>query len=122
MGLSKQDTLAAAEIGTLAVGSLALTFPRVAARLAGADPDAGATTSLVRTVGMWTTAHGALLQFVDSEAERERLMMAGAAVGSGYCVSTLAAASRGRITWRGALTMTAVVGTVTGFACAYLAS
>lgn len=118
--MKKTDTLAAVEIGTLAVGTSMIAFPGPSARLNGADPDAGATTALVRGIGFWLTAYGVLLQHVEREDERERLLMAGAAVGSAFCVNNLVAAGRKRITWRGALTNVAMVGTMVGFGCAYL--
>ena len=121
MSLSKADTLAAVEIGTLAMGTSMVAFPRLNARIYGVDPDAGATADLIRGSGFWLTAYGVLLQHVEREDERERLLMAGAAIGSAYCISYLAAASRKRMTWRGALTGIAGVGTLVGFACAYLA-
>jgi hypothetical protein len=117
---AKDDLLATVEIGSLAIGSAAVAFPRLSARIAGADPDAGANTATARALGFWSTAYGALLQFADSEDERERLLMAGAAVGSAYCVNMLAAAARKRVTWRGALTHVASVGVITAAACLYL--
>jgi hypothetical protein len=59
---------------------------------------------------------------VDDEDERERLLMAGAAVGSAFCLNSLVAAGRKKMTWRGALTNLAMVGTMVGFACAYLSN
>ena len=121
MSLSKADTLAAVEIGTLAMGTSMIAFPRVNAHIYGVDPDAGATSALIRDIGIWTTAYGVLLQHVEREDERERLLMAGAAVGSAFCLNNLVTAGRKKMTWRGALTSVAFVGTVVGFACAYLA-
>jgi len=120
--MKKADTLAAVEIGTLAVGTSMIAFPRLQARLGGIDPDAGATTDLVRGLGFWLTTYGVLLQHVEREDERERLLMAGAAVGSAFCLNSLAGAARKKTTWRGALTDVAMVGTMVGFACAYLSS
>ncbi len=121
MTVSRDDLLATVEIGSLAMGSAAVAFPRISARIAGADPDVGVTIPATRALGFWLTGFGALLQFAESEDERERLLMAGAAVGSAYCVNSLAAAARKRVTWRGALTHLAVVGTITAASCRYLA-
>lgn len=121
MELTKDDYRTAVEVGSLAMGSAAVAFPRVSARVGGADPDAGANTSSARALGFWLTAYGALLQFADGEDERERLLMTGAAVGSAYCLNTIVSAARRRITWRGALTHLALVGTMTAAACLYLA-
>lgn len=122
MTLSKADTLAAVEIGTLATGAAMVAFPGLEARLGGLDPQDGATVPLVRLAGFWLTAYGALLQYAETESERERLLYAGVAVGSASCLNALVAAGRKRSTWRGALTNVAMVGTMVGFACAYLTS
>lgn len=121
MTLSKQDTLTAVEVAFLSVGSTALTFPRVASRMLGADPDAGATTMLVRTMAARDIAIGALLLHVDSEDERERMLTAAAALMAFDSVACLVAAAKRKISWRGALMGFALGGTVAGFACAYLA-
>ncbi|HET7406714.1 MAG TPA: hypothetical protein VFJ21_06205 [Mycobacteriales bacterium] len=120
--MKKADTLAAVEIGTLAMGTSMIAFPRLQAHLDGVDPNAGATTDLIRGLGFWLTTYGVLLQHVDDEDERERLLMAGAAVGSAFCLNSLVAAGRKKMTWRGALTNLAMVGTMVGFACAYLSN
>lgn len=116
----KRNTLATVEIGSLAMGSAAVAFPRLSARLGGADPDAGANTATTRALGMWLTAYGALLQFADREQERERLLLAGAAVGSAYCVNVMVAAGHKRVSWRGALTHVAMVSTMVAAGCLYL--
>jgi hypothetical protein len=118
--VSKEDLLNTVEIGTLAMGSMAVAFPRLSARLGGADPDAGANTSSTRALGFWLTTYGALLQFAESDSERDRLLMAGAACGSAYCVNSVVAAGQKRITWRGALTHVAMVGTMVAAGCLYL--
>jgi hypothetical protein len=120
MDVSKGDLLTTVEVGTLAMGAAAVAFPRLSARIGGADPDAGANTDSTRALGFWLTTYGALLQFAETDDERDRLLLAGAACGSAYCVNSVASAGRGRISWRGALTHLAMVGTMAAAACLYL--
>lgn len=119
-GVTKQQLLDGVEIGTLTMGSTAVAFPRLSARVAGVAPDEGANLDSTRALGFWLTAYGALLQYVETEAERERLLMAGAALGAAYCVNVLNGASRHRISWRGAFTHVAIVGSMVAAACLYL--
>jgi hypothetical protein len=121
LDLSRERLLQIVESGTLAMGSAAVAFPRLSARLGGADPDLAGITPATRALGFWLTAYGALLQYVESEEERDRLLVAGAALGSAYCLNTLVAASRRQIRWRGALTHLVLVGGMAGAAAAYLA-
>jgi hypothetical protein len=121
VSISRERLLQVVETGTLAMGSAGVAFPRLSARLGGADPNLPGITPSARALGFWLTAYGALLQYVETEEERDRLLLAGAALGSAYCVNTLAAAARKQITWRGALTHLVMVGTMAGAACAYLA-
>lgn len=122
MQISKEQLLESVQVATLAMGSAAIAFPRLSARVGGVDPDEGATIESTRALGFWLTTYGALLQFVETDGERDRLLMAGAACGSAYCVNTLAGAARGRISWRGALTHLTIVGALAAAASLYLAS
>lgn len=122
MDITKDQLLETVQVGTLAMGSAAVAFPRLSARIAGVDPDEGANLESTRALGFWLTTYGALLQFVESDDERDRLLMAGAACGSAYCLNTLSGAARGRISWRGALTHLSIVGAMAAASSLYLAS
>lgn len=117
------DLLKTTEIGTLALGATLVAVPRAFAKAAGFDAgEHKSAPELLRELGFWVTASGALLQYMDDDDERDRLLMACSAVGSASIVSGLVAAARGRVPWRAALLQTALVGTLVGVTCAYLDS
>jgi hypothetical protein len=122
MALSKDDARTAVEIGSFALGSLALTFPGVWAGANGLRNDAGGTRSLVRGLGARTIAYGALLAHAKEGSDyEEQLLLAGAAIASADCVGAMISGGKGKQQWPGVLFTLATSGTVAGLACWALA-
>ena len=117
MQLRKEDARAAVEIGSLALGSLAVAFPRLAARVYGYDPNAGATTVATRSIGARNIAFGTLLLHVDDGGdEEERYLLAAAAVGAFDCLAGIAAAAKKKQKWYGTFVQFATAGTLAAMA------
>lgn len=116
-----EQLLQVVEVGSLAVGSAMIAFPHTVVKLSGLSEEDGAPMFL-RSIGMWATGFGALLQYAESEDERDRLLMAGAAIASGSVADGVIQAARKKTTWRAAFTQMVIAGSLAGVACAYLTS
>ena len=117
MALSKREARTAVEIGALATGSVGFAFPRLAARLYGADPDNSTSVSLMRMLGARSIAFGTVLMHLEDGDDVELALIAAAASSSADTLAAFISAARGRRHWAGALLTAAVSGTIAGLAC-----
>lgn len=117
-----ENLLTVVEVGSLALGASMIAMPSAVAQASGLPANDAAAPMYLRTIGFWLTGFGALLQWVEDDEERDRLLMAGAAIGSASVVEGFISAAKKRTTWRAAFTQMVLAGTLAGCACAYLTS